>query len=180
MIKNFIELFEIKIGYFLIFGIFMTLFSIILNSKRKKVINNYKVVNCDSMKSVVYYYMLINQVFVIYFVIEYILGIVDETGAKLDKHILLFLGTLFFFHYMFLWCHYKNIYFNDDNIEVHSFLSKSKIYNWESIISVKKNKMNDLIVKTIDGGKFCIEFAFNNKINFEKELELRGISIIKK
>ena len=180
MLENFMELFENKIGYFLILGIFMTIFCTILKFKKTKVNSDYKVVNCDSMKSVVYYYMLINQVFVIYFVIEYILGIVDETGAKLDKHILLFLGTLFFFHYMFLWCHYKNIYFNNDNIEVHSFLRKSKIYNWESIISVKKNKMNDLIVKTIDGGKFCIEFAFNNKINFERELESRGISIIKK
>jgi len=178
MLVRFLELFDMPVGYLVLVGIAFTILCTILKFKRKETNRGYNVVNCESMKSIVYYYMLINQVFVIYFVIEYILGIVDETGAKLDKHIMLFLGTLFFFHYMFLWCHYKRIYFNDNNIEVHSFLRKTKIYNWESIISVKKNKMNDLVVKTNDGKKFCIEFAFNNKNKFEKKLEEKNIVIV--
>lgn len=180
MLENFMELFENKIGYFLIFGIFMTIFCTILKFKKTKVNSDYKVVNCDSMKSMTYYCLLFFQYLVIDFTISYSFGVRDETGAALDKHIILFLILLFIGALLFLWCHYKNIYFNDNNIEVHSFLRKSKIYNWESIISVKKNKMNDLIVKTINGDKFCIEFSSNNINKFEKELELKGILIIEK
>lgn len=179
MLENFIELFENKIGYFILFGIFITIFCTVLKLKKQKTKKRFKVVNCDSMKSMTYYCLLFFQYLVIDFTISYSFGVRDETGAALDKHIILFLILLFIGALLFLWCHYKNIYFNDNNIEVHSFLRKSKIYNWESIISVKKNKMNDLIVKTINGDKFCIEFAFDNKINFEKELESRGIPIIK-
>lgn len=180
MLENFMELFENKIGCFLILGIFMTIFCTILKFKKTKVNSDYKVVNCDSLKSIVYYCLLFFQYLVIDFTVNYSLGVKDETGASLDKHIILFIVLLFISVFLFLWCHYKNIYFNDNNIEVHSFLRKTKIYNWKNISSVKRNKMDDLIVKTIDGDKFCIEFAFNNIKKFEKELELREIPIIKK
>lgn len=178
MWERFLELFDMPVGYLLLVGIVLTILCTILNFKRKKVNRGYNVVNCDSMKSIVYCCILFFQYLVIDFTISYSLGVRDETGATLDKHILLFLVLLFFGVFMYFWCHYKKIYFNDNEIIVQSFLRKSKTYNWKSIISVKKNKMNDLIVKTIDGNKFCIEFAFNNKKNFKKKLEEKNIVIV--
>ena len=180
MLENFMELFENKIGYFLILEIFMIILCTILKFKKTKVNSDYKVVNCDSMKSIVYYCLLFFQYLVIDFTVNYSLGIKDETGASLDKHIILFLILLFISVFLFLWGNYKKIYFNDSNIKVHSFLRKTKIYSWGNIISVKKNKWKDLIIRTIDGDKFCIEFSSNNINKFEKELELKGILIIEK
>lgn len=171
MLQRFLELFDMPVGYLVLFGIVFTILCTILNFKRKKTNRGYNVVNCESMKTIVYYCMLVAQLFVIEFTIEYSLGVVDETGAKLDKHILLFLGTLFFFHYMYFWCHYKKIYFNDNEIIVHSFLKKTKTYSWNDIVNVKRNKMNDLIIKTINGNKITVEFSFDNIKKLEKKLE---------
>lgn len=177
MWENLLELFGMPVGYLVLVGVAFTILCTILKFKRKETNRGYNVVNCESMKTIVYYCILGAQFFVIEFTIEYSLGVIDDTGATLEKHILLFLGYLFFSVFMYFWCHYKKTYFNGNEIIVHSFLRKTKIYNWESIISVKKNKMNDLIVKTNDGNKFCIEFAFNNKNKFEKKLEEKNIVI---
>ena len=178
MWQNFLELFNMSVGYLVLVGIAFTILCTVLKFKKEYKPRGYNVVNCDSMKSVVYYCMLFFQYLVIDFTISYSLGVVDETGETLEKHILLFLFLLFIGVLLFLWCHYKNIYFNDNEIIVHSFLKKTKTYSWNDIVSVKRNKMNDLVVKTNDGNKFCIEFAFNNKNKFEKKLEEKNIVII--
>ena len=178
MLVRFLELFDMPVGYLVLVGIAFTILCTILKFKRKETNRGYNVVNCESMKTIVYYCILGAQFFVIEFTIEYSLGVIDDTGATLEKHILLFLGYLVFSVFMYFWCHYKKIYFNDNEIIVHSFLRKTKVYSWNDIVSVKRNKMNDLIVKTNDGNKFCIEFAFNNKNKFEKMLEEKNIVIV--
>lgn len=177
MWKSFLELFDMPVGYLLLVGIVLTILCTILNFKRKKSNMNYKVINCDSMKTIVYYCMLFFQYLVIDFTISYSLGVVDETGATLEKHILLFLFLLFISVLLFLWCHCNKIYFNDNEIIVHSFLKKTKVYGWNDIIGVKRNKMNDLIIKTINGNKITVEFSADNIKKLEKELEEKNIVI---
>lgn len=178
MWENLLELFDMPVGYLLLVGIVLTILCTILNFKRKKVNRHYNVVNCDSMKSIVYYCILFFQYLVIDFTISYSLGVKDETGATLDKHILLFLVLLFFGVFMYFWCHYKKIYFNDNEIIVHSLLKKTKTYSWNDIVSVKRNKLNDLIIKTINGNKITVEFSFDNIKKLEKKLEEKNIVII--
>ena len=175
MLVRFLELFDMPVGYLVLVGVAFTILCTILKFKRKKVNRGYNVVNCDSMKSIVYYCMLFFQYLVIDFTISYSLGVVDETGATLEKHILLFLFLLFIGVLLFLWCHYKKIYFNDNEIIVHSFLKKTKTYSWNDIVSVKRNKMNDLIIKTINGNKITVEFSFDNIKKLEKKLEEKNI-----
>ena len=105
------------------------------------------------------------------------MGVVDETGATLEKHILLFLFLLFISVLLFLWCHCNKIYFNDNEIIVHSFLKKTKVYGWNDIIGVKRNKMKDIIIKTINGNKITVEFSADNIKKLEKELEEKNIVI---
>lgn len=178
MWERFLELFDMPVGYLLLVGIVLTILCTILNFKRKKVNRGYNVVNCDSMKSIVYCCILFFQYLVIDFTISYSLGVRDETGATLDKHIMLFLGTLFFFHYMYFWCHYNKIYFNDNEIIVHHFLKKTKIYSWNDIVNVNRNKMNDIILKTINGNKIIVEFSANSIKKLEKKLEEKNIVIV--
>ena len=102
----------------------------------------------------------------------------DETGAELDKHILLFLVMFFISVLTFLYSHFRRFFFNDKELIVYTILNRQKAYKWIEIIGVKKTLNGDLVIKMFDGYKAVIDtMCFNNANELEKKMEEKGIEI---
>lgn len=182
MCQNFLELFNMPVGYLVLVGIAFTILCTILKFKKEYKPRGYIKLS-DGLNLLLYFLIWCMLFITVFFTILYSFGIKDTSGNELDGHIYLFVIVLLIECFSFLRSYYNKIYFNDNEIIVHRFLKKTKVYGWNDIIGVKinkinkTNKMNDLVVKTNDGNKFCIEFAFNNKNKFEKKLEEKNIVI---
>ena len=178
MVERFIELFKKPVGYLLILSIFAIIICIILQLKKEENNKNYVLVGMGKIKNILFYCILICFFLSWKFTLSFCQGVLDETGAKLDKHILLFLIMFFISMLIFLYSHFRLFLFNDKEIIVYSILNRKRVYKWNEIISVKKTLIGDLVIKMFDGYKSVIDtMCFNNANELEKKMKEKGIEI---
>lgn len=179
MLKNFLRLFEKPVGYLLILSIFAFIVCTILQLKRTKNKKNYTLVSMEKIKNILFYCILICFFLSWKFTLSFCQGVLDETGAELDKHILLFLVMFFISMLIFLYSHFRRFFFNDKELIVYTILNKQKAYKWIEIIGVKKTINGDLVIKMFDGYKAVIDtMCFNNATELEKKMKEKGIEIV--
>ena len=178
MVERFMELFKKPVGYLLILSIFAIIVCTILQLKRTKNKKNYTLVSMGKIKNILFYCILICFFLSWKFTLSFCQGVLDETGAELDKHILLFLVMFFISVLTFLYSHFRRFFFNDKELIVYTILNRQKAYKWIEIIGVKKTLNGDLVIKMFDGYKAVIDtMCFNNVSELEKKMVEKGIEI---
>ena len=178
MAERFMELFKKPVGYLLILSIFAIIICIILQLKKEENNKNYVLVNMGKIKNILFYCILICFFLSWKFTFSFCQGVLDETGAKLDKHILLFLVMFFISMLIFLYSHFRRFLFNAKEIIVYSILNRKRVYKWNEITSAKETLNGDLVIKMCDGHKAVIDtMCFNNANELDKKMKEKGIEI---